>query len=180
MKMTATVRSALLIVGLAACTGSEAEDASAAAASGVPHTGTTLQRDTRIHATLQDSVSSARNKPGDVLHAIVSRSVIDSGGGVVIPSGSTITLAIATLESGLGQRLPAGRLALVVRSVSVNGRAQTLTGELEPVAYHMEGRAASSNTNATAAAGAVISDLVVSAGTPVVIKLSNTLNVTAR
>jgi len=170
----------MLTVGLAACTGSKAEDASLAATSGVAHTGTTLPRDTRIHATIQDSVSSARNKPGDILHAIVSRSVSDSSGGIVIPSGSSITLAIISLESGVGQKLPAGRLALEVRSVSVNGRAQPLTGELQPVAYHMAGRTASSSTNAAASAGAVISDLVVSAGTPIVIKLSNTLNVTAR
>jgi hypothetical protein len=180
MNTIASVRCAILVVGLAACTGSAAEGASAVATSGVPHAGNTLQRYTRIHATIQDSVSSARNKPGDILHAIVSRNVSDSSGSVVIPSGSNITLAVAALESAAGQRLPEGRLALVVRSVSVNGREQALTGVLEPVAYHMAGREVDTKNTAAARTDAVISDVVVSAGTPIVFTLSNTLNVTAR
>lgn len=183
MNITATVRNVILLAGLAGlagCGGSVAEDAAAASASSAPHTGTTLESATRIHATIQDSLSSGNNKPGDIVRAIVSRSVSDSGGGVVIPAGSSITLTIGAIEPGSARVRPEGRLELRVSSVSVNGRDQALIAVLQPVAYHMAGRGTNTRDSAKGDAGAVISDLVVSAGTPIVFTLSNTLNVTAR
>ena len=178
MYTTAIVRNAILVAGLAACSSGAMKDT--AAYGRTARVGDSLARVTRVDATIQDSLSSRTNKAGDTLRAIVSHDISDSLGAVVIPAGSNVTLRIGAIEPGNGQVRPEGRLALLVSAVSVNGRDQALTADLEPVAYHMAGRAVTTHEAARADAGAVISDLVVSAGTPIAFKLSNTLNVTAR
>jgi hypothetical protein len=127
-------------------------------------TGQSLAVASRVDATIQDALSSRTNKPGDTLRAVVSHDVIDSRGSVVIPSGSNVTLTIEQLESGSNAVRPEGRIALVVNSVSVNGREQPLNAALEPVQQHMEGAR----------------DVVVSAGTPIVFTLTHTLNISTR
>jgi hypothetical protein len=117
-------------------------------------------------------VSSRTNKPSETLRAVVSADVKDAGGAVVIPAGSNATLTIAQLEPGGDKLSPDGRLSPVVSSVSVAGRDYPIIAGLEPVPFHLEGRPAS--------ADASIKDVVVSAGTPIVFALTNSLKVSAR
>ncbi len=147
--MAKTLHAAFLLLAIAACSNGTAQSLPVAS---------------RVDATLQDALSSRTNKPGDTLRAVVSHDVVDSQGSVVIPSGSNVTLTIEQLESGRDQVRPEGRLALVVNSVSVNGRELPLTAALEPIQQHMEGAR----------------DVIVSAGTPIVFTLTHTLNISTR
>jgi hypothetical protein len=169
------------LVALVACSdvsakGTPAAAASAPAATGTPgsSTGHSLASGTRISATIQESLSSRTNKPGETLRAIVSGDIADTRGGIVIPAGSVATLTIEQLEPGSRQARPQGRLALSVSSVTVNGRAYAVTAKLQPVPHHLEGR-----TETTDDARRV-GDVIVSAGTPIVFTLAQSLNISAR
>jgi hypothetical protein len=184
--MKALLASAL-VLGLGACTSGKATDVADAAAG--PHVGHSLASGTRVGATIQDPLSSRTNKAGDSLRAIVSREVADSRGAVVIPAGSSVMLTVAQLAPGRDSVRSQGRLSLVAISVTVNGRAYPLTAGLAPVPYHMEGRGLATDNSARLGAGAALGtatarhayrDVIVSAGTPIVLTLNNALNLSAR
>ena len=211
----------LLSLTFVACTGGAAKDASnpdGTTLSKTSRAGSTersLASGSRVNATIQDALSSRTNKPGESLRAIVSGDVKNARGTVVIPAGSTATLTIEQLEPGSDQVRPEGRLALVVKSVTVNGQVYPVSANLEPVAHHFQGRgittdeaarvgagtaigaivgqAIGKNTKSTVIGGAVgtvaggavavryaYRDVIVSAGTPIVFTLTQSLNVSAR
>lgn len=211
----------MLALVVAACTPGAAKDApmddadAASTAGGVAKAGQTLASGTSVTATLQQSITSRRNKAGEVLQALVSQDVTDERGRVVIPAGSAIALRIAQLEPGSDQVRPEGRLALVVTSVTINGETFPLDAALEPVAHHFEGRGITKDEAARIGAGTAVGaiagqvigknqkstvlggaigavagtavavryayrDVVVSAGTPIVFTLTQSLNVSAR
>jgi hypothetical protein len=99
-------------------------------------------------------------------------------GGVVIPAGSSATLTIALLEPGSDQVNPEGRLSLAVSSVTVNGEQYPVSADLDPVPHHLQVRTAS--TDRDPGGRSVRRDVVVSAGTPIVFALTNSLKVSAR
>ena len=133
---------------------------------------------TRVGATLQDAMTSRTNKKGDTLHAIISANVIGPHGGVVIPAGSTATLIVRELEPSNEQANPDGRLSLVVSSVTVNGDSYPVSADLEPVPHHLEVR--NTPTDETKGSDRARRDIVVSAGTPIVFALTNSLKVSAK
>jgi hypothetical protein len=158
---------------LAACTGGAAKTAGENAP---PEQA--LAGGTRVRATIQDAVSSQSNVKGDTLHAIVSSNVNGPHGGVVIPAGSSAKLTVALLEPGNDQTNPEGRFALKVSSVTVNGEEYPVTADLETVPHHLEVRTTSTK-EAKGGSGAR-RDVVVSAGTPIVFALTNSLTLSAR
>jgi hypothetical protein len=136
----------VLALGAVACGASAAKEPSneRGSAGSLPgreaSTNRALARGTRIEAIIQDSLSSRINKAGETLRAIVSSDVQNASGLVVIPAGSVVSLTIAQLDPGNDQIRPAGRLSLVVTSVTVNGEPHAITATLEPVAHHLQGR----------------------------------------
>jgi len=211
----------LLSLTFVACTSGAAKDASNPDGTALSKTGRagsterSLASGSRVNATIQDALSSRTNKPGESLRAIVSGDVKNARGTVVIPAGSTATLTIEQLEPGSDQVRPEGRLALVVKSVTVNGQVYSVSANLEQVAHHLQGRgittdeaarvgagtaigaivgqAIGKNTKSTVIGGAVgtvaggavavryaYRDVIVSAGTPIVFTLTQSLNVSAR
>lgn len=163
----------LLVLCLAACTG----DVKPATREPLPPEQA-LASGARIGATLQDAVTSRTNKKGDTLHAIVSGNVNGPHGGVVIPAGSSATLTIRELEPGNDQANPEGRLLLVVSSVTVNGESYPVSADLEAVPSHLEAR--NTPTDEAKGKGRARRDVVVSAGTPIVFALTNSLKVSAK
>ena len=99
-------------------------------------------------------------------------------GDVVIPAGSSASLTFALLESGSDQVNPEGRLSLVVSSVTVNGERYPVSADLDPVPHHLQVRTAS--TDQDPGGRSARRDVVVSAGTPIVFALTNSLKVSAR
>ena len=171
--MAKAVLAGMLVLGLAACT----DGAAKVARDGAP-SEQLLVGGTRVTATIQDSLSSRTNKAGDTLHAIVSGDVRGPHGGVVIPAGSSASLTIALLEPGSDQVNPEGRLSLVVSSVTVNGEQYPVSADLDPVPHHLQVRTAS--TDQDPGGRSARRDVVVSAGTPIVFALTNSLKVSAR
>lgn len=171
--MKRVVLTGLLVMAVAACSGGAAKTPGEKAP---PEQA--LAGGTRVRATIQDAVSSQSNEKGQTLRAIVSDNVNGAHGGVVIPAGSIAKLTIAQLEPGNDQKNPGGQLALTVSSVTVNGEEYPVSAELEPVPFHLEVRTTS--TNEAKGGSAARRDVIVSAGTPIVFALTNSLKVSAR
>lgn len=181
--MTSRVHTTVLALALAACANGATSDQSnmaADVAAGVRRSdgariGSSLASGTRVDATIQDALSSHANKPGETLHATVSHDVTDARGDVVMPAGSSLSLTIDQLEPAADHLRPEGRLSLAVSSATVNGRDYPLTADLAPVAHHLEDRGTGKDAERNS-----YRDVVVSAGTPIVLTLTHTLNISAR
>lgn len=226
--MSRSLIAGFLVLGSVACAKGAAKDAPPESAPHQTTEGTKrsapaapryissfLASGARVTASIQDALSSRTNKAGETLRAIVSADVRDSRGGVVIPTGSNVTLTIAQLEPGSDQVRPEGRLALVVNSVTVNGQSYPITANLESVPHHLQGRGITTDEAARVGAGTAIGagigqligkntkgtvlggaigavagtavavryayrDVIVSAGTPIVFTLTQTLHVATR
>jgi hypothetical protein len=171
--MTKAACTVFLLAGLNACSGSEAKVSKTA-----PPPEQSLAIGTLVTATIQDSLSSRISRHDDILRAIVSADVKGPHGGVVIPAGSGATLTIALIAPASDAGRPEGQLSLVVSSVTVNGDTYPVVAELQPVPSHLQYRAASAPE--TPARPSAQRDVVVSAGTPIVFALKNSLMVSAR
>jgi hypothetical protein len=163
-----------LVLCLAACGGESARDVTSldARRSDGARAEESLVRGTRVSASIQTALSSRTNRPGESVHAIVSVDVKGEHGGVVIPSGSDVTLTVAQLESGSDAGVPEGRFALAVTSLTVYGKTYPMKATLDVVPRHLESIAV--------AGEAVRRDVVVSAGTPIELTLAKSLNVPAK
>jgi hypothetical protein len=174
---------ALLALGLAACSRGSARAVEGEGAASVQRS---LASGTRVDAIIQDSLSSRINVAGETLRATVSTDIKNDQGAVVIPAGSPITLTIAQLDPGSGRIRPKGRLSLVVTSVSVGGHDYRVSAALQPIPHHMVGRGVTRHKVARVGAGTVVgaitgqSDVVVSARTPIVFSLTQSLSIPAR
>jgi hypothetical protein len=100
----------------------------------------TLPIGTGIQAALQDSISSRRNKVGDIVEARVAHDVTDPAGRVVIPSGARVPLTIAELAPAKGKGAADGKLAFQASSVTVSGQTYSLTAQVQPVHHELRGR----------------------------------------
>ena len=152
--------SKVLIVGalalaLGACAGGEARELGEEGGAG-NGSGLMLLGGARVGATLDVGLSSRVNKSGESFQATVIRDVADSRGNVVIPGGSTVTLAIGKIEPGSDQTRPEGRLELSVISVRVNGTSYPLYATLDPVTHKMVGRGITKDEAARIAAGTAV------------------------
>src|SRR6476620_6653043 len=124
--MTRSIYTGLLAVVLTACGTAAAKQVAGDSASGdaklarterTLYSGPSLHDGTRIEATTDKAFSSRTNKAGETITATVGGAVKDAAVTVVIPSGSTVTLSIETLDPGNDQIRPEGRLSLVVKSI---------------------------------------------------------------
>jgi Flp pilus assembly protein TadG len=152
--MTKSISFGILVLAMTACgtaaakegvsdsAGGEAaaRSATAATVNARASSARLLAFGTRIDASIENGFTSRTDTTGQTVTAAVKSDVKDARGNVVIPSGSMVTMTIETLDPGNDQIRPEGRLALVVNSVSVNGRSYPVTAELSPVTYQMVGR----------------------------------------
>ncbi|MEO6878126.1 MAG: hypothetical protein ABI205_06560 [Gemmatimonadaceae bacterium] len=80
----------------------------------------TVAAGTAIEATIQEPLSSGTSIAGQQVIAIVSRNVLDAAGGVAIPGGASIVLAIAQLSAAKGASMADGSIALTMSSLHIN------------------------------------------------------------
>jgi hypothetical protein len=113
-----------------------------------------------LGASMQDSLSSRVNKPGEVVHAVLSENVMDGNGRVAIPAGASIALVIVKLEPGSDQVRPEGRLELEVSSVTINGLSYPLSATLGPIPHTMQGRGITKDEAARVAGGAAVGAII--------------------
>ena len=130
--------------------------APASAPAPLPVAELTLPIGTAIQAALQDSISSRRNKVGDIVEARVARDITDLAGRVVIPAGARVPLTIADLAPAKGKGAADGKLAFQATSVTVNGQTYSLTAQVQPVHHELRGRGISAGEAEKVGAGTAI------------------------
>ena len=102
------------------------------------------------------------NVPGDKIVATLNESVTGSNG-AVIPSGSTVVLEVASVTPGENGNEP--RIALRVKSVVVNDKTYSVSGDVTPLAPLDKTKVGEGGTDKTkviggAIAGAIIGQMI--------------------
>jgi hypothetical protein len=102
------------------------------------------------------------NVPGDKIVATLNESVTGSNG-AVIPSGSTVVLEVASVTPGENGNDP--RIALRVKSVVVNDKTYSVSGDVTPLAPLDKTKVGEGGTDKTkviggAIAGAIIGQMI--------------------
>ena len=124
--ISSAVRAGMLWLGLAACSSAVAREPQPRDADSWPPGNRALERTlvvgTLIVATIQESFSWRRNRPGDTLTASVSADVRNARRWVVIPAGSLVGLRIAQWGRATSPSHADARVTLEVLSVTVRGR----------------------------------------------------------
>jgi hypothetical protein len=129
----------------------------------------TLAIGTTIKATIQQSISSSGNKAGEQVNAIVSLNVLDNGGQIVIPGGSTIVLTIARLQPAIGSSVADGVIELDAPTVTVGATTYKANASVQSVPHTLQGRTAAPADR----------DVIVTPGTPITITLTQPLSISA-
>lgn len=115
---------------------------------------------THISATLNDSISTQKNKVGDVVKATVATDVKDDQGRVVIPAGSTVSIKITALEVSENKSDKTGTLTLATQDITVNGKTYVLDASIDEVARELVGRKTNIGDIAKVGAGTGIGAIV--------------------
>lgn len=115
---------------------------------------------THITATMNDSISTRKNKVGDVIKATVATDVKDDQGRVVIPAGSTVSLRITALHESENKSDKTGTLTLATQDISVNGKVYALDASIDEVARELVGRSTNAGDIAKVGAGTGIGAIV--------------------
>ncbi len=186
MCMPTSLYAGLLAFGLLACSGSGNSGSGNAdvARQGevardkidpVVSTAHTLAVGTVVQATIQDTVSSLRNVPGERVTAIVSRNVMD-GSHVVIPGGAAIVLTIVRLGAAKTPGDADGVIALEVTSMTVGDKPYAAGASVGSVPHTLQGRAVVGRAGPTTVGDR---DVIVTPGTPITITLTQQLRIPA-
>jgi hypothetical protein len=162
---------AIAAAALVACADDVSADSAATSGAAGTQTAATLAAGSVIGATIQDSISSRTSHTGDRVRAIVSLNVVDRDGGVVIPGGSTVELTIARLRAATSAA--DGEVALDVAWVAVGDARYTPSASVGAVAHTVEPVRAG-------VAHPTDRDVLVTPGTPIMIRLTQPLPIAAR
>ena len=123
----------------------------------------TIASGTHIDMTINDELSSRKNKPGDTFTAKVYQDVRDPSGNVVIEEGSTVNGVVVAVKPAPNRRTP-GTLTLALTTVETDGRTFPITATIDSV--QTEYRRQPINTGDAgkvavgAAAGAVVGQVI--------------------
>ncbi len=150
--MSKTLLTAVLVLGVAACSPASGKNAEGGGASA----SRTLVEGTRIEATTGDALSSRHNEAGETLAATVSADVEDGSGHVVIPAGSAVALRIVQLEPATNKSQDDGKIALEATAVTVRGQVYSMNARLDPVTHQLHGRGVTTGEAEKVGAGAAI------------------------
>ena len=120
----------------------------------------TLTAGTTFNTTVDQEISSAKNKAGETVTATVASDVTDADGRVVIPAGSKVTLTIAEIHESENKSDKTGKLRLTATQVEIAGRTYDIQGSATALDRTLQDRKTSAGDVAKvgggAAAGAVI------------------------
>lgn len=115
---------------------------------------------TAITATMNDSISSRKNKAGDVVTARVSNDLTGPDGRVVVPAGSIIAIKISAIHESENKSDKTGTLTLAVQDISVNGKTYAIDATVDQVARELVGRKTNAGDIAKVGAGTGIGAIV--------------------
>ena len=123
----------------------------------------TLAAGARIHATMNDTISSRHAHAGDGFTARVARDVANARGTVVIPAGSTVHGTIRQVSPAPNTR-STGTLTLAVTSVTVRGQEHDMDATIDALETVSEGRGVEivdvGRVAGGAAAGAILGQVI--------------------
>ncbi|MGH7518609.1 MAG: hypothetical protein ACREOC_14275 [Gemmatimonadales bacterium] len=119
-----------------------------------------LASGTVIRATMDDSISSRRNKAGETVTATTIADLKDARGRTVIPAGSTITMTITAIKESENKSDKTGTLTLNVSDVTVNGKSYALNASIDSVSRSLQGRKTNEGDIAKVGAGTAIGAVV--------------------
>lgn len=128
-----------------------------------------LAAGTAIDATIQDSITSRGNSVGDPVRAIVSRHVLDDSGRTMISAGAMVALRVAALHHGSAGAADA-IVTLAVVSIADGATTYAPSASAGRVGFALRPGKSPLDDR----------ELFVTAGTPVSIRLTNALGITAQ
>ena len=120
----------------------------------------TLSAGTTITATMNDSISSRKNKVGDVVTARVSSDLKNADGRVVVPAGSNVAIKITAIHESENKGDKTGTLTLAVQDITVNGRTYAIDATVDQVERQLVGRKTNAGDIAKVGAGTGIGAIV--------------------
>ncbi len=119
-----------------------------------------LASGTVIKATMNDSISSRRNKAGETVTAKTLEDLKDARGRTVIPAGSTISMTITAIKESENKSDKTGTLTLNVAEITVNGKSYALNASIDSVSRSLKGRGTNEGDIAKVGAGTAIGAVV--------------------
>lgn len=131
--------------------------ATAAGAQPAPAVPAAAKRDlaagATIHATVIDTITSARDSVGDLVKVRVAEPVLDASGATVVPGGATVTLKIQAIKWSENKN-DKGTLRMSTENVVVDGERYPLVGSVSTPAFTYKHRGSSLGDAAKVAGGA--------------------------
>jgi hypothetical protein len=118
--------------------------------------GPTLSAGTIVNATAIDTLTSRHHKPGHVFVARTSEDLKDNRGRIVVPAGAEISFTVTDIAPSENKGDTAGVLILEPTQLMVDGRAYTITGNVDYVEKYLKGRGVQAGDVAKVGAGAAI------------------------
>lgn len=118
--------------------------------------GPTLSAGTIINATAIDTLTSRYHKPGHVFVARTSEDLKDSRGRIVVSAGAEISFTVKDIAPSENKGDTAGVLVLEPTQLMVDGRAYTVSGNVDYVEKYLKGRGVQVGDVAKVGAGAAI------------------------
>jgi hypothetical protein len=123
----------------------------------------TIPTGTHIDLTINDELSSRKNKPGDTFSAKVVSDIRDPSGTVVIDAGSTVNGVVVAVKPAPNRRTP-GTLTLALSTLETNGKTFPIRATIDSVQTEYRKQPINSRDAAKvgvgAAAGAVIGQVI--------------------
>ena len=123
----------------------------------------TVPSGTRMDMTINDELSSRKNKAGDTFIATVAEDVRDPAGNVVIHAGSTVNGSVVAVKAAPNRRTP-GTLTLALSTVEVHDMSYPLVAQIDEVKTERRNQSISGGDAGKvaigAAAGAVVGQIL--------------------
>jgi Glycine zipper len=123
----------------------------------------TVPAGTHVDMTINQELSSRKNKPGDTFTAKVVGDIRDAAGTIVIPDGATANGSVVAVKPAPNRRTP-GTLTVALSTLEANGKTFPIRATIDSV--HREYRKQSVNAGDAAkvgigaAAGAVVGQVL--------------------
>jgi hypothetical protein len=114
----------------------------------------TLPAGTVIRASVDDSLNSRTDLPGQTLTATIGADVKDDNGRTIIPAGSRINLTVSELKAA-PNKSSEGTIVLTVASITAKGQTYPVSATIDSVEHYLKGRGVGTSEAAKVGAGAV-------------------------
>ncbi|HLZ46943.1 MAG TPA: hypothetical protein VKQ05_14800 [Gemmatimonadales bacterium] len=123
----------------------------------------TVPAGTHVDMTVNQELSSRKNKPGDTFTANVAQDITDAAGTVVIPNGSKVNGSIVAVKPAPNRRTP-GTLTVALSTIEANGKTFPIRATIDSVNHQYERQSINGSDAAKVgigvAAGAVIGQVL--------------------